>query len=256
MSMGQDKEKNIDTNPIAMGKYAKQFESLDKVAAAFTNPIAIGKYAKQFENLDKVAEKLIKVDSFSNAVSALSNPVCFNAAVESIATFEDYEGLSLTDINKSIDENESQFRKIESDKSFIDIFTNLPVYIRTLIIVIFIYIFLPQVNSITANLLTPHVENFLSNNPHYTKREKISAIKKLPTIIPVAHTEGLRFITGNNVRLRRGPSTRTVILDELVLGQIVAVISKKKNWIEVEYQYDNGELMQGWVFSKYASKFK
>ena len=64
----------------------------------------------------------------------------------------------------------------------------------------------------------------------------------------------LRFISGDNVRLRAGPSTKTKILDELTLGQVVTVISKKRNWIEVEYE--DGEYFHGWVFTRYTSKFK
>jgi hypothetical protein len=41
----------------------------------------------------------------------------------------------------------------------------------------------------------------------------------------------------------------------MVLGQVVTVLSKNKNWIEIMYEYDNGEIMHGWVFTRYTTKF-
>ena len=65
----------------------------------------------------------------------------------------------------------------------------------------------------------------------------------------------LRFVTGNNVRLRRAPSTNSEIIDEMALGQVVTVLSKKRNWIEVQYEYKDGEVMTGWTFTAYTKRF-
>jgi uncharacterized protein YgiM (DUF1202 family) len=114
---------------------------------------------------------------------------------------------------------------------------------------------LPMLNNISANLITPYVQKYLQTE-NLSDKEKIKKIKKVKIENSIIEINQLRFITGNNVRLRSGPSTRTEILDELSLGQVVTVISKKRNWIEVEYEYDEGEYLRGWVFTTYTAKFK
>jgi uncharacterized protein YgiM (DUF1202 family) len=68
--------------------------------------------------------------------------------------------------------------------------------------------------------------------------------------------ENLRFVTRNNVKLRAKASTKSEVLDELVIGQVVTVLSKKKNWAEVVYQYDDGPALHGWILTTYTAKFK
>jgi hypothetical protein len=138
---------------------------------------------------------------------------------------------------------------------FIHIFQKLPPHFQLFILFMILHVFVPQINSISANLITPHVESYL-NESSPTNREKINYIKKIPLNVEAVETKTLRFITGNNVRLRKSPSTNSPILDEMVLGQVVTVLSKKKNWIEIEYEYDDGEIIVGWVFTRYTAKFK
>jgi uncharacterized protein YgiM (DUF1202 family) len=114
--------------------------------------------------------------------------------------------------------------------------------------------FLPQVNSISANLITPVVESYLEASEE-TDRQKVKGIKNIPLALKDVDTTDLRFITGDNVRLRAGPSTNSEIYDELTLGQVVTVLTKKRNWIEVMYEYEDGESMSGWVFTRYTAKF-
>ncbi|WP_158070083.1 SH3 domain-containing protein [Motiliproteus sp. MSK22-1] len=58
------------------------------------------------------------------------------------------------------------------------------------------------------------------------------------------------------MRLRKGPSRKTEILSEFDQGQVVTVISKKRNWIEVRY-WDvlSKDYLQGWVFTKHTAYF-
>ena len=84
---------------------------------------------------------------------------------------------------------------------------------------------------------------------------KIKEIKKIPLTLSDVNTDALRFIKGNNLRLRASPSINSEIYDELILGQVVTVLSKQKNWIEVMYEYEDGESISGWVFTRYTEKF-
>lgn len=100
----------------------------------------------------------------------------------------------------------------------------------------------------------PVIESYLQDDK-LSNREKVKGIKETPLLLNNVTTDGLRFITGNGVLLRSKPSTKSEILDELLLGQVVTVLSKDRNWIEVTYKYENGEAMSGWVFTRYTAKF-
>ncbi len=64
-----------------------------------------------------------------------------------------------------------------------------------------------------------------------------------------------RFISASNVFLRESANTRCAKLDILNLGQVVAVIDEKKNWVKIEYETVDGSHYKGWVFKRYVSKF-
>lgn len=198
-------------------------------------------------------------DSFYKSIAALAQPAYFQSAVNIFNKQSLPTETLIEQINVEVDEEKIEERlscvSNSSDLSTFSIqFEKLPGYIQLIIIFIFMQILLPQLNNITANLVTPYVEEYLSSssNNKNIKIKEISVIAKREKI----ETTRLRFITGDNVRLRFGPSTSSEILDELQLGQVVTVLSKKKNWIEVQYSYDNNEILHGWVFTRYTAKFK
>lgn len=57
------------------------------------------------------------------------------------------------------------------------------------------------------------------------------------------------YITGNNVRLRSGPSTSAGILGELFYGNVVTITGTSGDWTQVIY---NGQA--GYVYSQYVAK--
>ncbi len=140
-----------------------------------------------------------------------------------------------------------------NNSSSLVVFNELPFYIKIFLFWVFMQVLTPQVNSISANLLTPHVQRYLGSSDA-SRREIVNNIQKLS--VQSVDTNGLRFVTANNVRLREYASTKSQIMDELVLGQIVTVLSKKRNWIEIEYGYQDEEKMHGWVFTSYTARFK
>ena len=143
----------------------------------------------------------------------------------------------------------------EDSALFLKFLARTPATLKLIILFILFYIAYPISMNISANLITPIVQEYLFK-VDLSEKEKIKEIKNIKTENPDIETDELRFITGNSVRLRSGPSTKTEILDELSLGQVVKVVSKKRNWIEVEYEYEEGEYLRGWVFTTYTAKFK
>jgi NADPH-dependent 7-cyano-7-deazaguanine reductase QueF len=39
-------------------------------------------------------------------------------------------------------------------------------------------------------------------------------------------------------------------------GQVVTVISVKPDWTEISYEYGDGQIVTGWVFTRYLAKFR
>jgi hypothetical protein len=147
-----------------------------------------------------------------------------------------------------------QISEVEDAKSFLAVYKKIPPWFQIVLLFFILNVFLPNVNSITANLLTPMIKSYLFES-NASNREKIKNIKKLPLAIENIDTTNLRFISAENVILRKRPSIKSEILDLTVLGQVVTVVSKKRNWIEIKYKYEDGEILHGWVFTRYTAKF-
>jgi hypothetical protein len=195
--------------------------------------------------------------AFERAMEALSNQTTFRIAIDSFnssfdeSAFEAEEAFSEVEVAEKIKALEFS----DDKKSFLEVFEKLPSFIQAILLFCFIYIILPLLNNIAANILTPSVQE-LFNDSKQTQKEQINSAKKISSKEYDIYSQNLRFITGNNVRLRLQPITSSQILDELVIGQVVTIIGKKKNWIKVEYMYEDGKILKGWVFTRYTAKFK
>jgi hypothetical protein len=204
-------------------------------------------------------ESISRSEAFHNSIATLAKPENLSAAIEVLNRQSvDYQAkLSRNDTDFDIQQLEEGFEKIASSRNheeFNKNYANFPAPIQFIIFRLFLLIVLPMIIGISVNILTPHVQDYLSAT-NDDKRAKIKVIKNIGTNTTIG-TMGLRFITGDNVRLRSGPSTSSEILDELKLGQIVTVLSKKRNWIEVQYSYKDSETLRGWVFTRYTANFK
>ena len=198
-------------------------------------------------------------ESFYESISNLTKPEYLSVTISVINQHSAYahstDGLNEVDFeSKEVHENIAKVSSCSDPKSFSEYFTRLPLTIQMVIFYILIHVLLPQINSISANLITPHVEKYLSSSTDQNKL-KIKEIKSIGSSAEF-DTSNLRFITGANVRLRSKPRTDSNIIDDLKFGQVVTVLDKKKNWIKVSYSYEDDEVLIGWVFTRYTAKFK
>ena len=250
----------------AIASFSTQQSAIDKAMASFIRPSTIDKALASFAIQSSVIEKMIgsftiqqsaiekTIRSFANSSSLLVCEPSYLSELASIISTIDIGALDASSLEDELEQSCSQLEKVDGGKSLVNVFRNLPPFVQAIFYYILINIFLAQVNSISANLLTPIVENYLESIVA-SDREKVKGIKKIPLSLGSVDTDGLRFITGNNVRLRINPSTNSEIIDELVLGQVVTVLSKNRNWIEVMYEYEDGESISGWVFTRHTAKF-
>lgn len=253
-------------NRSALASIQKHFDSitamnkehhLSKILSASDS------FHKRFDYLagNSVAQHILKTlsasASFSNAMEALSKPANFSAVIDLIATGEVFTTNATQTFDFELEANELD-RQLEvigksTDlQSFLDALNKIPAAVQTVILFILLHLILPVADNITANLITPHVEQLLSEGK--PKRETINQIKSLP--LDGLDLSNHRFITANQLHLRKNPNSKSEIIDELQLGQIVTILSKQRNWIEVTYEYKNGEMMRGWVYTRYTAKFE
>jgi hypothetical protein len=212
-------------------------------------------------SLSSVAQKTIDSlknnEAFYRSIAYLAQPAYRECAFDILnrSIINNSTNLSYQNMHFDSDALEDNIQKLadaQNHNIFSNIFAKIPLPVQAIIVFMFLYIIMPQINSI---LITPYVNEYLSSSKA-TDREKIKEISKINSNSSIFGTDNLRFITGNNVLLRSGPSTKTEILDELCLGQVVTVLSKKRNWIEIEYVYQDNEVLRGWVFTRYTAHFK
>ncbi|HBE9080967.1 SH3 domain-containing protein [Serratia fonticola] len=151
----------------------------------------------------------------------------------------------------------NDIENIDSAPAFKIFMDSLPKNIRQWFAVLFLYLLIPSLhdifNAVVANLITPSVQSYLAST-NKNDKEKVHDIRVLP--LTDVDKSQIRFITREIVYLRATPSQKSAVIDELTLGQVVTVQSKNKNWIEVSYQYESGEIIRGWVFTRYTERFK
>ena len=249
---------------IASQVFAKQ-SVIDNSLAAMAKPIALESAMQAFSSQQAVIDNAMAaiadssslahaIKSFATASSVFLSDSSYLSEMAQVISAVNMESVNASSIERELESTESKFNLVENGKNFLSTFKSLPPLIQFILFAFLMNVILPQVNSISANLLTPLVENYLESNKK-SDRQKIKDIKKIPLTLNDIDTTDLRFITGNNVRLRANPSTNAEIYDELVLGQIVTVLAKKRNWVEVMYEYEGGESMSGWVFTRHTAKF-
>ncbi len=250
----------------AVASFATQRSAIDKAMATFIRPSTIDKAIASFAMQHSAIEKMIgsftlqqsaiekTISSFTKSSSLLVGKPNYLSELASIISTVDISTLDTSSFEDELEQSCSQLEEVDDGKSFVNVFRNLPPSIQVIFWSLFINVFLAQINSISANLLTPIVESHLESMIA-SDRDKVKRIKKIPLSLGNVDTGGLRFITGNNVRLRIKPSTNSEIIDELVLGQVVTVLSKNRNWIEVMYEYEDGGPISGWVFTRYTANF-
>lgn len=67
--------------------------------------------------------------------------------------------------------------------------------------------------------------------------------------------KNFRYVSTDKLVMRQGNRVKSKAIYILEFGQVVKIIGKNRNWTLVEYEKDE-DVIQGWVFTRYISKFK
>lgn len=219
--------------------------------------------AKQSLGMTMAANNALGVFSenqtaFYRKMSAIES-LGIGSVLESFKASQSAMGLSVEDFDEISEESVVEacegLSECSKEASFKEFFEALPNPIKFIIGLFLLQLFLPVIQNVIANLVTPYVQSYIESKAGFSQKVSMNYLKRIPEKAQVIDVTGLRFISGDNVRLRRSSSTSSEILDEMVLGQVVTILSKKRNWIEVMYEYDDGEVLTGWVFTRYTKRF-
>ena len=231
------------------------FERMTKIESSISK---FSRINTQFDAITKLQSSFLKANKsiFTDTVSIFEDDDLLRKILLSID--KQPTAVINVDYTPSINELNSATELLyDTDKnSFLNNFYKLPIFLQMIIMYMIMSFIIPITNNIAANLLTPIVQSYIDDLLR-SDTDKIRDIKKSPTEVlnTKVYTNNLRFITGNNVNVRSNPSIKSEILDQLMLGKIVEIISKEKNWIEISYK--QGEyVIHGWVFTRYTKRFK
>lgn len=243
--------------------YLSIFKAFDKVVTI--NPIVMNDLSKHISYLEsnKINSAFKLKTVFADQLITASSGFDFlREMIEIVDEGSDIDGFSINEekaeyLAVKSDEVENvvdDLLKTSSSIGIIDKFKKLSPTLQIIIISILIHFIIPQANSAFGFFVNKYLENEFSVDS-VSKRGAIKEVKSLSRDVQLVDFSGLRFITGTGVRLRKDHTIKSDVLDELVFGQVVEVHSKKKNWIEVSYQYEDGTYMNGWVFTRYTARF-
>lgn len=120
-----------------------------------------------------------------------------------------------------------------------------------------LYVLLPYVISIVANINTPMHEEWWksirSDRPREAKKELRAEALGSYTAITLA---GFRFVSAKELTVHMNPRQQSPILVSLRFGVVVRPITRHGSWTYVEYSDPaSGETQQGWLLSRYITSF-
>ncbi|NDL68716.1 SH3 domain-containing protein [Anaerotalea alkaliphila] len=137
-----------------------------------------------------------------------------------------------------------------------------------LAILIVMFVFSPvqaaindAVRDLVKGVTTPIIEQAQTND--YKVIEKNMKIEVNNTLIINVESKDVRdefmkiygYVSTEKLVMRQTNKVKSNAIHTLEFGQIVRIIHKDRNWTLVEYESE-GEPIQGWVFTRYISKFK
>src|SRR5690554_950662 len=121
---------------------------------------------------------------------------------------------------------------------------------------VLIYLILPYMLAIIANLTTPIYEEWWKEYAELDQRSaKKEIIRAANGMFSPQELSEFRFVYATMLNVRESGNANSEIIGELYLGKTVRLISKSKSWSFIEYEdSDTGTINQGWVFSRYLRK--
>ncbi|MDP1607399.1 MAG: SH3 domain-containing protein [Rhodocyclaceae bacterium] len=126
-------------------------------------------------------------------------------------------------------------------------------YVRAVVL----YVLLPYLISIIANINTPMHEDWWKSLRGQTNRQAIKEVKAQAAVTySTADLQQFRFVKRTVLHVHSTGKIRSPILDEIDRGKTVRLLKREQDWSFVEYvNTRTTETRQGWVLSRYLARF-
>jgi len=243
----------------------ESYNSTNKSLANYAASDSVKRVLESYNSINKSLVNYVTSDSMKRVLDnitadkSLLETIALHSTSKAIIDYLETSGDSLPSDLESYQISDSEqldFEPLENasnSSEFLAAFSKLPILIQ-IFILWFCFEFVPNVGSnVIANIITPHVEDVIGTSGKQMK-EQVKVISNIK--IEDIDLESYRFVTVDNLILRERAKANSASLDNLKFGQVLTVISRDRNWLEVTYNYDNGNVMHGWVFTRYTAKFK
>ena len=185
--------------------------------------------------------------SLQSVMEKLAVPANFEATLN--ATDFSFPGSDTYANKEDIAEQLGTLEASNNSSAYAEHFRRLPLFLQKYFWSTFFYLL-----ALSISIFNPEIRTMMIDASDKPRREQIKEIAT--TRIDALSLWPQRFVSTDILHLREQPNIGSASLDELQFGQVITVISKKRNWLKVTYSYDDGEVMQGWVFTRYTERFR
>lgn len=113
-------------------------------------------------------------------------------------------------------------------------------------------VFIDTAVGLTSDNLKPMIRAYICEKDWATNK----IISALICGTPEGRLKSNRFVKVDHLHVRKTPNAKGEIIDLLPRFEPVTLIKKSENlsWSLIRYKNDDGEIMEGWVFSRYLYK--
>jgi len=222
-------------------------------------------YSIQLQSLAKLSD----VSRVANKALQVAKDIESDTELEDSVTIEDIEinqdgsvslgAISVTssDLSESLNNLFADTAAPEFFENFVTNIKKLSPPLQAIAYWVFDKIIIAFIIGVFVTTYSEDIQVYLNQFEFTSKRSVTQQIKKIPTEIDITALSNQRVVTGERLRLRKKPNRQAEILCELPIGKLVYFIMKKKDWTFIEIRLDdNGQYLQGWVFSRYLTKIK
>lgn len=243
---------------------AKSFSATEKIQEMISS-LGIHPALANSANIHKIISatelntKIYSESNIRNIIQSAQDNFSINSILkmsELINSSEEIFSQYGIDINETIKEIEPGDLKhtINTDSEqqyYID--KSLPYdQIKNRLIITLLYlaiIFRSIIEQTIANILSSVIKSeFIGQETSFTKKKAEQVISDSE----LYDKTKFRLIIAHQLHVRDEPTINSPVVDTLKKGNIVLVLSKNKNWIEIGYKSSKNEFITGWVFTRYT----
>src|SRR5699024_9303688 len=157
-------------------------------------------------------------------------------------------------INKEFSENKEPRKISETIKSLI-------YYVWVVLQVLCNLASCEQVAEYMADRVIPVVQSYTQHEHEGLFKSENDALKwikeELKKDVSSQITKNYRKVVEDGLIVREGKTKDSRINGKLNTGNVVQIIEKRRNWSYVFYSnYEDGEVIEGWVFTRYLKQIK